>query len=108
MFQARSGPVYEVGDMVYYFLNRVNRGLSKKLGSRWLGPNTIVRVVSDSLVVIMPVGNWCRNARQFSTIVNRLKKVDRGIVLNLPVEGQDIIDMDLLAPEIDEYSEVIN
>ena len=107
-FQARSGPVYEVGDMVYYFLNRVNRGLSKKLGSRWLGPNTIVRVVSDSLVVIMPVGNWCRNARQFSTIVNRLKKVDRGIVLNLPVEGQDIIDMDLLAPEIDEYSEVIS
>ena len=107
-FQARSGPLFEVGDMVYYFLNRVNKGLSKKLGSRWLGPNTIVRVVSDSLVVIMPVGNWCKNARQFSTIVNRLKKVDRQIVLNLPQEGQEIVDMNLLAPEIDEYSEVIS
>ena len=74
--QARTKDPFKVGDSVYYFLSRVTRGLSKKLQSRWIGPFEVKRVVSDSLVVIEPQGTWAINAREISTIVSRLRKVD--------------------------------
>ena len=74
--QARAAPEFAVGDTCYYFLGRVPRGLSKKLASRYLGPFTVVRVVSEALAVIYPKGTWSKNPREVVTSVRRLTKVD--------------------------------
>ena len=66
-----------VGDYVYYYLARQTPHLSAKISVKWIGPLEIMRKVSDSLYVVKPIGDWCKRPREFATIVNRLRKVDK-------------------------------
>ena len=72
--QARTQVEFEEGDTCYYFLARSTPDLSRKLQCYWIGPFTVKRVVSESLVVIYPEGNWCSNPKEIPAIVNRLRK----------------------------------
>ena len=75
-YQARKPISIQEGDIVYYFLGRTKRGLSKKLQSRWTGPFKVTKKISESLFTIFPVGTWANPAKEIATVVNRLKKVD--------------------------------
>ena len=79
-YQARKPINLHVGDIVYYFLGRTKRGLSKKLQSWWTGPFKVTKKISESLFTIYPVGNWSNTAREIATVVNRLKKVDPNLL----------------------------
>ena len=47
----------KTGDIVYYFLGQVKRGISLKLQKRWIGPFEVKRKVSDSLFIIYQKAN---------------------------------------------------
>lgn len=108
-FQARSKPVFKIGDACYYFLARVKRGLSRKLQSRWIGPWTVKRVISESLVVIYPLGTWCEHPKEVSAIVNRLRKVDPQLSMSVthPSRRQRI-DLEVISDDLDEFSEYLS
>ena len=104
-YQGRSADEFKEDDLVYYFLGRISRGISKKLQSRWIGPFKIVRKVSESLVVIKPEGSWSSNPKEISTIVSRLRKVDKDLYyselhpsrryqVDLPAILDDVEDLD--------------
>lgn len=105
-FQARQGPRFSVGDHCYYFLARVRRGLSKKLTSRWLGPFEVKKVISEALVVIYPLGNWCETPKEISAIVNRLVKVDPQHYPSARLGAK--VDLEVIADDLDEYSEYLS
>ena len=63
------------GETVFYFNPRSQMGLSKKLTCRWTGPYKVVRIVSDSLSVIFPIGDWLSRPREISALNSRLKRV---------------------------------
>ena len=108
-YQGRAPKPFKVGDFCYYFLARVKRGLTKKLSSRWIGPWKIQRVVSESLVVIYPAGNWCENPKEVAAIINRLRRVDPQLTLNAAHPGQhQRIDLDTISDELDEASEYLS
>lgn len=108
-FQARSPPAFKVGDACYYFLARVKRGLSRKLTSRWIGPWKVVRVISDSLVVIHPIGTWCQNPKEVSAIINRLRKVDPQLSLSVTNPSRrQCIDLEAISDDLDEFSEYLS
>ena len=99
--QARAQVEFEEGDTCYYFLAQSTPDLSRKLQCHWIGPFTVKRVVSESLVVIYPEGNWCSNPKEIPVIVNRLQKTAtevqtagdnpfNDIDLQLLVEEQDV------------------
>lgn len=92
--QGRSKSTIKVGDLVYYFMNRIKRGLSKKLQNRWIGPFVVKRRPTDSLAVIYPHGSWAKNPREIATIVSRLKVVDpqflRTDEIHRPTQPMDI------------------
>ena len=104
-FQGRSKPNFKVGDFCYYFLARVKRGLSKKLQSHWIGPWKIVRVISDSLVIIYPTGSWCVKPREVAAIVNRLKSVSVPDIINCTDSNK--VDLDILSDDLDEGAEYL-
>ena len=107
-YQARSPVMFKPGDSVYYFLGRVKRGLSRKLQSRWIGPWTVRRVVSESLVVIYPVGTWSANPKEVSAIVSRLRKVDPQISMaDLHPSRRKQIDLEVVLDDLDEMNEVL-
>ena len=108
-FQARSKPAFKIGDACYYFLARVKRGLSRNLQSRWIGPWTVKRVISESLVVIYPLGIWCENPKEVSAIVNRLRKVDPQLSMSVthPSRRQRI-DLEVISDDLDEFSEYLS
>ena len=104
-YQGRSPTEYQENDLVYYFLGRISRGVSKKLQSRWIGPFKIVKKVSESLVVIKPEGSWSTNPKEIATIVSRLRKVDKDLYyselhpsrryqVDLPAILDDVEDLD--------------
>ena len=100
---------FVVGDIVYYFLHRINPGISKKLRSRWIGPFKITRVISPSLVIISPQGDWATNSREIASIVSRLRKVTTpelptGDPLDLQVAVPQDEDLNLM---IDPFFKVI-
>ena len=66
-----------VGDFVYYYLARQTPHLSAKISVKWIGPLKVMRKISDSLYVVKPIGNWCKRPKEFATIANRLRKVDK-------------------------------
>jgi len=107
-FQARSKPEFHVGDIVYFFLGRIKPGLSKKLQSRWIGPFKVKRIVSDSLLVIFPEGDWTVKPMEISTIVSRLKKVDPTLTLKeLRPSKRHQIDLEVILDDLDELSEYL-
>ena len=83
---------FMVGDIVYYFSPKGRLGLSRKLTCRWTGPWIIMKLVSDSLSIILPQGQWMslRNRdKEIPALNSRLRKMDGST-----------------APEIDEVSDV--
>lgn len=106
-FQARSKPAFQEGDFCYYFLARVKPGLSKKLGSHWLGPWKVTKVISDSLVTLYPAGNWSQNPREISAIVNRLKKVDPTLAASTTRDFEKL-DLDILTEDLDDGAEYLS
>ena len=85
-----------VGDIVFYFTPRAQVGLSKKLTCRWTGPYRILRVVSDSLSVIFPFGNWMSRPREISALNSRLKRLpnyDKNMDSSTPLS--DGVDSDV-------------
>ena len=109
-FQARSKPEFSVNDQVYYFMSHTKPGISKKLAKRWIGPFRIVKVVSESLVVLFPVGNWCQNPREIASIVNRLRKIDPSVTTphNSIESGGERIDLQTLSHDLDEQAEYLS
>ena len=105
-YQKRSTPAFKEGDLCYYFLARVKKGLTKKLNSHWIGPLKVLKVVSESLVVLYPVGNWCKSPREIPAIVNRLKPVQPDVATTY-LQSEDKIDLDILADELDEGAEYL-
>ena len=107
-FQGRSPPPFKEGDLCYYFMSRVRRGISRKLQSRWIGPMIVRRVVSPSMVVIFPDGDWCAKPREIPAIVNRLKKIEGNTpptLLRTPEYQQ--VDLDDVWEEPAEEAEII-
>lgn len=108
-FQGRNKQEFKEGDTCYYFLARVKRGLSRKLHSRWSGPWTVKRVVSESLVVIYPTGSWCENPKELAVIVNRLRKVEPRYAYsahNSPSDNK--IDLDIISDDMDDLAEFMS
>jgi len=55
----------EVGDVVYYFSLRImstrDQHAGKKLTLLWTGPYGVKEKISDSLLVIRPIGEWAKS-----------------------------------------------
>ena len=106
-YQGRKAMDLQVDDIVYYFLARVTRGLSKKLQSRWIGPFRIIRKVSESLVVIKPEGTWATH-KEIPTIVSRLRKVDKDLYLSeLRPSKRYQVDLPAILDQVDDLDGVI-
>ena len=106
-YQGRKAMDLQVDDIVYYFLARVSRGLSKKLQSRWIGPFRIIRKVSESLVVIKPEGTWATH-KEIPTIVSRLRKVDKDLYLSeLRPSKRYQVDLPAILDQVDDLDGVI-
>ena len=99
-YQKRSEAPFKVGDKCYYFLASSNVALSRKLQKHWIGPFEVRRVVSEALVVIHPIGNWCKKPKEVPTIVNRLRKVVLDTPVTLSEETSDI-DLDDVINDVD-------
>ena len=107
-FQGRSPPPFKEGDLCYYFLSRLKKGVSRKLVRRWVGPMIVRRVVSPSMAVIYPHGDWCTKPREIPAIVNRLKKIEgqpAPSLLRTPEYQQ--VDLDDVDEEPAEEAEVV-
>ena len=87
------------GDSVYWFVPRVEPGKSSKLQRRWLGPFMIRRIVSESLLVIYPSGNWSKRPREISTIVSRVRKVDPKWIDPSSTSRRYVVDLEDLQTE---------
>ena len=64
------------GDVVYMFTTRLTPKVASKLQSPWTGPWTVHKVISLSLVEVIPKGTWCKHTRTVTTTIDRLKPVD--------------------------------
>ena len=94
----------EVGDHVYYYLARQTPHLSAKISVRWIGPLLVVRKVSDSLYVVKPIGNWCKRPKEFATIVNRLRRVDKDKYYEgIPLSKQQNLTLPCLSKNFHEF-----
>ena len=49
----------KLGDLVYQFSPGTIVNLSRKLTLRWQGPYRVVEIISPSLCIIFPIGDWC-------------------------------------------------
>ena len=96
----------EEGDQVYYFMNRIKSGITKKLVIRWSGPWLVDKKLSDSLFLISPKGNWCSRPRQVATICSRLRKIDPQVGWS-QVNGEISEKVDLPAV-LDNYCDLSN
>ncbi len=105
-YQGRSSPPFKEGDLCYYFLARVKKGLTKKLHSHWIGPLKVIKVVSESLVILYPIGQWCKNPREIAAIVNRLKRVQPDVSTTY-LQSEDKIDFDILNNELEDGAEYL-
>lgn len=107
--QGRQKAQLKEGDTCYFFLSQIKRGLSKKLQCRWIGPFTVKRVISDSLIIIYPQGNWAKNPKEISTVVNRVRKVNTDYVpRGIFPPSQYTLDLDTLTDsDAEEMEEVI-
>ena len=67
------------GDHVYYYLARTTANTSPKISIKWIGPLEVVKRFSDSLYSVRAIGDWCKKPRTFLAVVNKLRKVDKGV-----------------------------
>ena len=96
----------EVGDHVYYYLARNTPHLSAKISVKWVGPLQVIRRVSDSLYVVKPIGDWCKRAREFAAVVNRLRKVDKNRYYEgIPLHKQRQMTLPCLSKNFHEFQE---
>ena len=94
----------EVGDQVYYYLACQTPHLSTKISVRWVGPLRVIRKVSDSLYVVKPISNWGKRPREFATIVNRLRKVDKDRYYEgIPISKQQKLTLPCLSKNFHEF-----
>ena len=61
----------KLGDLVYQFSPRAIINLSRKLTLRWIRPYRVVEIISPSLCIIFPVGNWCVQKKEVRTLTSR-------------------------------------
>jgi hypothetical protein len=87
------------GDTVYWFLPRVEPGQSSKLQRKWIGPFTIRKVVSDSLIIIYPTGTWAKHPREVPTITSRVRKIDPAWMDPSSRTRRYIVDLDNIRTE---------
>ena len=107
--QGRVKPAVKVGDMVYVYVGYIKPGLSKKLQSRWTGPWTVIKKVSDALYIVSPRGGWATNAKEMAVIVTRMKKIVGGEDrVNLYPNQEDRVDLDALQEELADVPELVN
>ena len=104
-YQRRSEMPFQKGDKCYYFLASSQANLSRKLQKHWIGPFEVRRVVSEALVVIYPVGHWCKRPKEVPAIVNRLRKVKLDTPLVLQEEETDDFELDELIHDVDRAAE---
>lgn len=112
MTRATRKPMYE-GQLCYLFIQKLKQNVSKKLQSRYIGPFRVQRVISNSVVIIYPVGTWCTNPKEMSVIISRLAPIDEDILSKLNyktmTEETEKVDLNDLDEETDEntieYSE---
>ena len=93
----------KLGDLVYQFSPPAIVNLSHKLTLRWLGPYRVVEILSSSLCIIFPVGDWCVHKKEVKTLTSRLRKID-------PAYSQplgEMIDIDQLTDELSEGEDII-
>ena len=102
----------KIGDMVYYFRNCIPGNLSKKLQGLYIGPFKVVKIVSDSVVVIHPEGKWASKPRNVSVNVSRVRKIDPDLDLSkvkpdkqelTPVDFEDEFEDDILLTPADSH-----
>ena len=99
----RGTNLIKLGDLVYQFSPRAIVNISRKLTLRWIGPYRVVEIISPSLCIIFPVGNWCVQKKEVRTLTSRLKKID-------PTYSQplgEMIDLDQLAEDFSEGEDII-
>ena len=70
------------GDFVYYFMNHLKSNISKKIRGMYVGPFKVVKVISDSVVIIYPEGTWATNAKRISVNVAKVRKIDPDLDLS--------------------------
>ena len=61
----------KLGDLVYQFSPHAVINLSRKLTLKWIGPFLVVDILSPSLSVIIPVGNWAVYKKEIKTLTSR-------------------------------------
>jgi len=101
----RQNPEFAEGDIVYMFLATIKLNLSRKLQNRWIGPWKIKKKISDSLVILFPLGNWAKNKRELACIVSRLKKVDPKLAIASKIRNKKVIDLAEILKDLTPASE---
>ena len=100
----------EEGDTVYYFSPRVIPGRSgkthRKLALLWTGPYQVRRVLSTSLCIIYPFGEWAKNPREIVTVVDKLRII-RNPIPETALRPEQRIDLDEVEESLDDYGEFI-
>jgi Reverse transcriptase (RNA-dependent DNA polymerase)/RNase H-like domain found in reverse transcriptase/Integrase core domain/Integrase zinc binding domain len=100
----------EIGDTVYYFSPRVLPGAKgkthRKLALLWTGPYRVKKVISDTLCVIYPFGEWARNPREIVTVVDKLRLV-KNVIPERVMRPEQQVDMDDIEEDLENYGEYI-
>jgi len=102
--------VYTVGDVVYYFSPRIDRvpgkRTSRKLTLLWTGPYEVKKKISDTLVLIYPLGEWAKNPREILTVIDKLRKLQKPIA-EVIMRPDTQIDLDDIEETLEDYGEYI-
>ena len=96
-------PDLPVGTTVYYWRpTPLTKGQAKRQGidpktspkllSKYIGPWTITKVISDSLVEIQPSGTWAKKKKKVVCLANKVRKIDPTKDQNFPtnIDLEDI------------------
>lgn len=104
-YQGRAKQPVQLGDLCYYFLPRLDSSTARKLASRWIGPWKVQKIVSESLVIIYPAGNWSTNPKEVATTTNKIKVIDPQY-LDLEV-SKNLIDLNEINEELEFDEELL-
>ena len=87
-----------LGDTVYYFSPKSVQNLSRKLTCRWTGPWTIIRVITDSLSAIIPLGVWMLERNRYKEVIalnSRLRRMSPSASIPATIEDGDEVVSDV-------------
>ena len=73
--QTRTATPLQPGDQVWCWVGGLKADLSKKLQVRWIGPWRVHKIM-QSLVTIVPAGDWAKRPRPLTVRLNRVVRVD--------------------------------